>query len=235
MSDAAEIERAEGVLEDQWTEGLGYDLDDLYAEDAAALDFAAEPQPLDGLDAIDRRLATLRNAQRRLNAYDQVAASRRAELEQRIEDGRRGLLERVGYLTRSLQISHQAIVEQHPDRTRIDLPNGVLASKAGGVEWVWPKPDTEAEGELLAWVRDHVSSAYVPPTVAPVPARVAKLPLKGELKAAATRKVHGVTIPASDDGLVRVDGVVVPGVVVRAKSREFTPLPSGLDDSEVGF
>ena len=43
MSDAAEIERAAGILEDQWTEGLGYDLDDLYAEDAAALDFAAKP------------------------------------------------------------------------------------------------------------------------------------------------------------------------------------------------
>lgn len=232
MNDA-EIERTEGALEDQWQDSLGYDLDDLYAEDAAALDFAAEPQPLEGLDAIDRRLATLRNAQRQLAAFDQVAESRRAELEQRITEGRRTMLERVGYLTRSLQISHQAIVADDPKRTRIELPNGVLSSKAGGVEWEWPKPDSPEDAALLEWARVHLPSAYVPPTTAPVPARVAKLPLKGELKTAATTKRNGVTVPASEDGLVRVNGEVVPGLTVRAKSREFTPLPSGLDETEV--
>jgi len=233
MSDAPadEIERAEGILEDRWhvTEPLGYDLDDLFAEDDAAIDFAAEPRPLDGLDQIDRRFATLARAERKLAEYDATANERRAELEHRIEQGRRTLVERVGYYTRSLQLSHQAIIDTDPTRTRITVPNGTLTSKAGGVEWVWPAPDTPEEGELVAWVREHCSSAYVAPSNVPVPARVAKLPLKGELKAAATTKRNGVTVPLSEDGTVRVDGVPVPGVRVVAKSRTFLPQTAGIE------
>lgn len=230
----SEAERAAGWFDDQ-QQDLGYDLDDLFAEDDAALDFAAEPAPVEGLDAIDRRGATLRRAERRLADYDRLATDRRAELAARIEHGRRPLLEKVGYLRRSLELAHAAILADDPKRTRIDLPSVTLTSKAGGVEWVWPEPDTHAEGELLAWVRSSCPAAYVPPDNVPVPARVSKVPLKAALKDAATTKRHGMTVPANEEGEVIFAGEHVPGVWVRSKPRTFTPLTVGMDENEQGF
>lgn len=211
---------------------LGLDLDDIYAEDSTTFDFTTDPAPLDGLDQIDRRLSTLRVAERRLADYDAVSAARLAELTLRIEQGRRRLVEKVGWLTRSLQVSHQAIIAEHPQRTRLDLPNGSLTSKAGGVEWVWPEPGTDDEAALCDWVRLNMPDAWVPPTVVEVPGRVGKNVVKAEAKDGAVHKVHKVTVPLHDDGAVVYGGTPVPGVKVKAKPREYTPLTAGIDERD---
>lgn len=207
---------------------LPADLDDLYAE--TELDFDSEPAPIDEA-SIDRRLATLRQARRALAFHATQADRLRADLEERIAATGRPLAERVGWLERSLQITHQAIWEQDKRRTRIVTPNGVLASKAGGVEWVWPDEGTPEHEALTAWVKDHLPDAYNQPA-APAP-RPDKNAVKAAVKPyAVTKTGWGESVPVSADGTVVTDQGPIPGLVVQAKPRTFNPEPIGIDGED---
>lgn len=201
-------------------------LDDEFAEE---IDYDAEPAPLEGLDAINRRLATLRVRQQRLAEYDATSAAMVAELTDRIDRGRVPLVEAVGYLERSLQLAHQALFAADPTRTRIQMPNGVLASKAGGVEWVWPKDDSPEYHDLVAWAKANHRDVVAQPD--PPPPRIVKNALKAAVQATTLAKGRNGQEPLREDGsVVDADGAVVPGVVVVAKPREFTPQPVGMDE-----
>lgn len=212
------------------TSDLGADLDDVFAEDDAALDFDTEPEPLTNAEQIDRRLATLRRAERRLAEYDAIAADRERELADRIARGRGPLVEKVGYWTRSLELTHQALLEADRSRTSVTLPNGKLTSKAGGVEWKWPDNDHEA-GELLAWLAENAPALVVQPEPLIPPARPDKNAIKAAVKARTITRRDGSQVPADEQGrVITDDGEVIPGVHVVAKPRTFTPITAGMDE-----
>lgn len=196
------------------------ELDDLFADDD--YDLTEPPAPILDADRIDRRLAAYHRAKAEAEAFEKLAEARRSDLEARIELQGRPLAEKVGWLQRSLELSHAGLFADDPKRTRITFTNGVLTSKAGGVEWDYPEPGTEAEDDLVAWVQTECPDAYVPP-VEP-PARYDKNALKAAAKPKTlTKGRDGSQVPAHDDGSVVIGSEIVPGVTVKAKPRTFTP------------
>lgn len=199
------------------------DLDEILGEDTDALDFAAEPEPLADDEARTRRARALRHLTRRLAAVDAQQARERSELAAQHEEARRSLVERVGWLERSLQLTHRAIWLDDPQRTTVDLGCGVqLRSRAGTVEWVAPDEGTPEYDQTVAWLTEHLPGAVRTPE--PPAPKIDRNALKAATKAATLAKRNGDTVPATEDGsVITADGEVVPGVRVVAKERTFTP------------
>lgn len=210
-------------------------LDDLLAEDAEALDFAAEPEPIDATDlhAIDRRLATLASFEGQLARFDRVGEQRQRELADRLARGRRQMVERIGWLTRSLQITHQAVLAADPKLTRVIVPSGVLTSGGDTVEWVWPDENTPEWDALVTWIEEHEPAALN------VPAAPAPRPDKNALKAICKDKTLTTKgrkqVPALEGRVQTEAGEFVPGVTVRLKPRTFDPKPSAIDPDPFGW
>lgn len=199
------------------------DLDELLGEDIDALDFATEPEPLADDEALTRRGRALRRWTKRLTAMDAQHARERAELADEHQRSRQALVERVGWLERSLQVSARARWLADPAETTLDLGCGVkVRSRAGTVEWVAPDKGTPEYAATVAWLADHLPDAVREPAT---PEReIDRNALKAACKTGTLAKHHGDTVPATEDGLVvTADGEVVPGVRVVAKPRTFTP------------
>lgn len=193
-------------------------------EDDAAIDFATEPEPaLQDLDQIDRHGRRLARATAELNDFDRIAAAEHADMVDRQERNRRPLVEKVGWLTRTLELAHQAIIAEDPTRTRVTLPNVTLASKAGSVERVWPDPKTDPHGHaaLIDWLIANHPEMILP--VKPEPVNPDKNAIWAWVKANTVTKVYGDTVPAAEGAVVTPDGEVIPGVHVIARPRTYKP------------
>lgn len=192
-------------------------------EDDAAIDFATEPEPLQDLEQIDRHGRRLAKATAELADFDRIAAQELADIQARHDHNRRPLVEKVGWLTRALQLAHQAIIAEDPTRTRITLPNVTLASKAGGVEYVWPDPAKDPAGYqmLLDWLQAHHPAAIRAPKIPD--AEPDKNAIKAWVKAQTVTKRYGDTVPAAEGAVVTPDGEVIPGVHVIARPRTYKP------------
>lgn len=202
---------------DDWSEYPATlpELDDLFGDEP--FDLNEPPAPILDADRIDRYLAALHRAERDATEFEKVAEKRREQLEARIQRQGQPLAEKVGWLRRCLELSHAGLLADDPKRTRMVFPNGVLASKAGGVEWAW-----EDEGEALAWAMLNAPEAVVWPE--PPPCRIDKPALKAAAKPKTlTKGRDGSQVPAHEDGSVVIGSEIVPGVTVKAKPRTFTP------------
>lgn len=192
-------------------------------EDDVAIDFATEPEPLQDLDLIDRHGRRLARATAELADFDRIAAAELADVVDRQDRNRRPLVEKVGWLTRSLELAHQAIIAEDPTRTRIILPNVTLASKAGSVEWVWPDPKDDPTGYemLMAWLQANQPALIRAPKIPD--AEPDKNAIKAFAKPHTVTKHYGDTIPAAE-GHVLADGAeIIPGVHVVARPRTYKP------------
>ncbi len=192
-------------------------------EDDAAIDFATEPEPLQDLDQIDRHGRRLARATAELADFDRIAAAELAEFTDRITRNRRPLLEKVGWLTRTLELAHQAIIAEDPTRTRIILPNVTLASKAGSVEWVWPDPVSDPDGYrmLMDWLQANQPGLIRAPKIPD--AEPDKNAIKAFAKPHTLTKIYGDTVPAAEGHVLADSAEIIPGVHVVARPRTYKP------------
>mgnify|MGYP003509798851 CR=1 FL=1 len=193
-------------------------------EDDAAIDFATEPEPaLQDLDQIDRHGRRLARATAELADFDRIAAAEHADMVDRQERNRRPLVEKVGWLTRTLELAHQAIIAEDPTRTRVTLPNVTLASKAGTCEWVFADPKADPDGyRMMMDALQRMNPAVIRSPKIPE-AEPDKNAIKAWVKAQTVTKVYGDTVPAAEGAVVTPDGEVIPGVHVIARPRTYKP------------
>lgn len=219
----------------------------LYPDDELPTDPATDLAPPPDADRADRMLAARRRQLDRIADVQQLAARRRAEIDEWEAAQVEKLTGRVDWLTGSLTAWHAAVLRVEPSRTSIELPSGTLkaAKVPGGAEWEWVD-DTATTAYLAAEAADLVAT--------PDPAPPKPRPDKKAVKAAvavvddvtAARRDRHLYLAAGGDGdpesapvpprfvagtgidgeLVPVldldTGQPIPGVMVRRVARRFT-------------
>lgn len=125
------------------------DIDEwLYPDDELPTDVTTAAPPPDA-DRADRMLAARRRQLARITEVQQLAAARRAEIDEWETAQLDKLTGRIDWLDASLTAWHAAVLRADKSRTSIELPNGTLkATKvSGGAEWEWV--DDQAVTEYL--------------------------------------------------------------------------------------
>lgn len=219
----------------------------LYPDDDLPTDPDTQLAPPPDADRADRMLAARARQLDRIADVQQLAARRRAEIDEWETAQVEKLTGRVDWLTGSLTAWHAAVLRVEPSRTSIELPSGTLKSTAvaGGAEWEWvddaattgyltdeapqlvatpdptppkPRPDKKAVKAAVAVVDDVTAARDARRAwLAATPSTAINL---GDVppRFVAGTGVDGELVPVLDLDT----GQPVPGVMVRRVARRFT-------------
>jgi hypothetical protein len=168
------------------------------------------PEPtIADLDRADRALRKLARIQAAMAEVDRLYEARLMELDAWREDARQRYGRAASWLNMQLRAFHEARVAEDPKAKTIRLPAGELRSRQGRPRW-----EVIDEDRLVDWatVNGHHDVLRLV---------VDKSALKSTFEAS----------PSAGRAFT-ADGEAVPGIVVHAAERSYTPAPNPIGGAE---